>query len=141
VSLLAVDLIGTHVNEALDAGDLGRLQQHVGAQNVVLGELEGVSEGVVDVGLSREVHNSINLLSLQNEVHQVRTADISLHKLIVREVLNLVQVGKARAVCRGNNSEIKSFRLYSKVIVFLQSSLSKLTILNWGYFFTSRRTT
>lgn len=64
MSLLAVDLIGTHVNEALDAGDLGRLQQHVGAQNVVLGELEGVSEGVVDVGLGREVHNSINLLSL-----------------------------------------------------------------------------
>ena len=98
--LLAVDLIGTHVNEALDAGNLGGLQQHVGAEDVVLGKLERVTEGVIDVGLGCEVHDSVNLLILQYKINKIGTADVSLYKLVVGKVFNLVQVGQAGTVCK-----------------------------------------
>ena len=42
--LLTVHLISAHVNKSLDTSHLGRLQQNVCAHDVVLSELERVSE-------------------------------------------------------------------------------------------------
>lgn len=62
--LLAVHLIGGDVNESLDAVVLRGLKEHMRAHDVVLGELEGVAEGVVDVRLGREVHDRVDLFGL-----------------------------------------------------------------------------
>lgn len=67
--------------------------------DVVLCELERIPERVIHVGLRRKVHDGINLFSLDHEVDQIGAADVALHELVVGVVLDLVQVGEARAVC------------------------------------------
>ena len=62
------------------------------AEDVVLRELEGVAEGVVHVRLRREVHDGVDLLALEHVVHQVRRADVTFHKLVVRQPLEAIQV-------------------------------------------------
>lgn len=50
---------------------LRTLQQDVGAVNVVLGELEGVSEGIVYVRLRCEVEDGVDLLLAKDVRDQV----------------------------------------------------------------------
>ena len=59
---LAVNFICAHMNKALDAVKLGGLEQHVGAEHIVLRERERVAERVVDVGLRRKVEHSVDTL-------------------------------------------------------------------------------
>jgi hypothetical protein len=87
------------VNKALDASDLSALKKHVGAHDVVLCELERVSEGVVDVGLGSEMHDGVDFFGFKDIVDKIRTANISADKLVVREVLDLIKVLNARAIC------------------------------------------
>jgi hypothetical protein len=138
--LLAVDLVRTDVHEPLDAMHLCRLQEHMCAQDVVLGELKGVAERVIHVGLRGEVHDGVDLLLRQHVIYQVRTADVSLDELVIRVVLDLVQVRQTRAVCNTitYRSNVIVVTLY---IQGLQSKRSKLTMLHSGYFLTSNRTT
>lgn len=63
----------------------GALQQDVGAVDVVLGELEGVSEGVVHVRLRCEVQDGVDLFLPQDVRYHVRRADVSLDELKRRE--------------------------------------------------------
>lgn len=60
---------------------LGALEEDVRAVDVVLGELEGVPEGVVHVGLRREVQDRVDLLFPQDVRDHVRRADVPLHEL------------------------------------------------------------
>ena len=83
------------MNEALDSGSLRRLQQNVSSHDVVLGELERISERVVNMGLRREVHDGVDLFRLQNEIDQVGAANVSLHKLVVGQVLDAVKILQA----------------------------------------------
>jgi hypothetical protein len=48
---LAIDFVSGAMDEPLDAMVLGRLEKNVGSHDVVVGELEGVAEGVVCRGL------------------------------------------------------------------------------------------
>ena len=94
-TLLSVDFVGGNVNESLDSGSLRRLQQNVSSHDVVLGELERISERVVNMGLRREVHDGVDLFRLQNEIDQVGAANVSLHKLVVGQVLDAVKILQA----------------------------------------------
>lgn len=91
-TLLSIDFIGGNVNESLDSRSLRRLQQNVSSHDVVLGKLERISERVVDVGLRREVHDGVDLFRFQNKIDQVGAANVALHKLVVRQVLNAVKI-------------------------------------------------
>ena len=51
--------------------DLGRFEEDVGAQDVVLGEGERVPKGVVDVGLGGEVHDGVDLFLFEDVVDEV----------------------------------------------------------------------
>ena len=53
----------------------------MGAVDVVLGELEGVPEGVVDVRLGREVQDGVDVLLLEDVRNHVRRADVPLDEL------------------------------------------------------------
>lgn len=67
---LAVDLVGADVDEAADgarAGAAAGLEEDVGAEDVVLGELEGV----VDVGLRGEVHDGVDALAVEEVEDEV----------------------------------------------------------------------
>ncbi len=59
---LAVHLIGGHVEEEFHSKSLGGFQEHVCTQDIGLSEGEGITEGVVDVRLSCEVHDNVHLL-------------------------------------------------------------------------------
>ena len=76
---LAVHLVGADVDEAADVlALLGRLEEHVGADDVAVRELEAVAEGVVDVRLGGEVHDGVDLLGLEHVLGEVGSANVSL---------------------------------------------------------------
>jgi hypothetical protein len=77
---LAVDLVGADVDEAADgarAGAVAGLEEDVCADVVVLGELEGVAEGVVDVGLRGEVHDGVDALAEEEVEDEVGGGDVA----------------------------------------------------------------
>lgn len=67
---LSVDLISGDVDELLDSNLLGRLQDNVCTINVGVGECVGVAETQVNVGLSSEMEDGVNVVSLQT-VHDL----------------------------------------------------------------------
>lgn len=62
---LTVDLVSGDVDEALDVDALGTLQQHVGTVDVGVCESVRVTEAQIDVGLSGEVEDGVDLVPLQ----------------------------------------------------------------------------
>mmetsp|Transcript_5044 Transcript_5044/g.11863 ORF Transcript_5044/g.11863 Transcript_5044/m.11863 type:complete len:377 (-) Transcript_5044:10-1140(-) len=109
---LPVYLVRGHVHEALDSMNLRRLQKNVRAVDVVLRELERVAEGVVDMRLGGEVHDGVDLLRLEDVVHQVGRADIALDELVVRAVVQAVQVlqaGHVIELVEVHNSDVRVF--------------------------------
>lgn len=96
---LAVHLVGGDVYESLHAAmALGGLEQHVRSEDVALGEVEGVAEGVVHVGLRGEVHDGVDPLLGHDVGHQVGGGDVPLDEFEVLEAGHLVEVGQAAAV-------------------------------------------
>jgi hypothetical protein len=78
---LAVDFIGGDVNEtAKEAVVLGALEEDVGAIDIGGGELVGVSEGEVHVGLRREVEDSVDFVFPQSSFDLVRRGYVAMHK-------------------------------------------------------------
>jgi len=101
---LAVDLVGRNVNHAVDTVQAGSLEQDVGADDIVLGELERVTERVVwnereagcqsyarnsftksiqihlptDVALSGEMDDGVDVPFCQHVEDQVDRRDITL---------------------------------------------------------------
>lgn len=58
---LPIDFIGANVDEPSDlARGLASFKKDMGAIDIVLGEFEGVSEGVVDMGLGSKVHDGVD---------------------------------------------------------------------------------
>lgn len=60
---------------------LGTLQQDVRSVDVVLSELEGISEGIVDMRLRGEVKDRIDLFLSEQVRDEVGRADVALHEL------------------------------------------------------------
>jgi hypothetical protein len=70
VFTLSIYLISGYMNETTDGGTvLGRLEQNVCAVDVSLGEGEGVTKGVIYMGLSGKVHDSVDVVLLEAVVH------------------------------------------------------------------------
>ena len=85
---LSIDLVRRNVNESLDGGAIfGTLQQNVRSHNVGLGKGQGVTKGIVDVGLCRKVHNSVNLVFQERIVDNVWDRNVSLDEFEVGKVL------------------------------------------------------
>ena len=53
--------------------------------DVVLGELEGVAEGVIDVRLRGEVHDGVDRFRSHDVRHEIRRADVTLDELEVHQ--------------------------------------------------------
>ena len=68
------------------------------AVDVVLGELEAVAEGVVDVGLSGEVHDGVDAFGDEEVVDQVGAGDVAFHELEAGGVFRRVKVLEVGAV-------------------------------------------
>tara|TARA_R110002050_G_scaffold299147_1_gene463980 strand:+ start:199 stop:525 length:327 start_codon:yes stop_codon:yes gene_type:complete len=86
------------VDEALDTASVGGLQQHMCSQNIHLCEGERVSERVVNMGLRSEVHDRVDLVSLQDMAHKVGAADVAFHESVVLAILQGINVLEARRV-------------------------------------------
>jgi hypothetical protein len=68
------------VHKSLNAMNFCRLQKHVGAKNIVLGELKAVSKGVVHMSLCCKVHDRVNLFRFENVIYEIRRTNIALEK-------------------------------------------------------------
>ena len=55
-------------------------------------ELERVSKGVIHMSLCGEMHDGVNLLCFQDIAYKLRAADIALHKLVIRVILDFVKI-------------------------------------------------
>ena len=93
-----VDFVSGDVDESLHAAAVGSFEEDVGTQDVDLGEGERVSEGVVDMRLSSKMHNSVNLLGLNNMTNKVTRTDVPLHELVVGVFLQIGNVLQARTI-------------------------------------------
>ena len=97
----AVYFVGGDVEETLDGAEgLHGLEEDVRAADVVLRELEGVAEGVVDVGLRREVHHRVDLLAAHDVRHEIGGADVALDELEVHQARHGAQVVQVGAVVK-----------------------------------------
>lgn len=96
---LSVDLVGGDVDEPAHAGvALGRFEEDVRSENVTLGEVEGVAEGVVHVSLSGEVHDGVDVFFVQDVGDEVGAGNVALDEFEVFQTRDFVKVGEAGAV-------------------------------------------
>ena len=70
------------------------LQQRQSTHHVGLGEGERVFDGAVNVALSGEVDDAVDLLVLHQLVERIKVADVHPDKLVVGLVLNVFEVGE-----------------------------------------------
>ena len=70
----------------------------MGPVNIVLGELEAVTEGVVDVSLRSEVHDGVDVLGDEKVVDEVGAGDVALDELEVGGGFGRVEVLEVGAV-------------------------------------------
>lgn len=96
---LSVHFVGGDVDESFHAAvGLGRLEEDVRPEDVALGEVEGVAEAVVDVGLGGKVHDGVDLLFGHDVGDEVGGGDVALDEFEVFEAGDVVEVGEAGAV-------------------------------------------
>ena len=96
----AIDFIGGDVIEALAFVlfrqgfpiELRGLQKRKRSHHVRLCEGERVLDGAVHVAFCREVDDAVYMLILHELVERVKVADIHLHELVVRLVLDILEV-------------------------------------------------
>ena len=102
----AVHLVGRDVIEALALiflrqrlpVELSGLEQRERTHHVGLSEGERVFDRAVHMTLGGEVYDTIHLLLLHQFVECVEVADVHLHKLIVRLVLDVLEVGEVACI-------------------------------------------
>lgn len=77
-----------------------RLQQAQRSHHVGLGESEGILDGAVHMGFGSKMDDAVNLLVLHQLIHAFKVADVHTNELIVRLVLNVLEVGEVASVCQ-----------------------------------------
>lgn len=78
----------------------------MGSVNVVLGELETVSERVVNMGLRGKVHYGVNGLCDEKEINEVSATNVTLHKFEVgigSRRTKILEVGAVVELIEDNN--------------------------------------
>ena len=101
-----VDFVGGDVVETLALVlfgeafpvELGGLQQAERTHHVRLCEGERVLDGAVHVAFGSEVDDSVDLFVLHELVERVEVADVHLHELVVRLVLDILEVREVARV-------------------------------------------
>ena len=96
----AIDFVGRDVVETLALVLFGEafpvelrgLQQAQSSHDVRLRKRERVLDGAVHVAFCRQVNDAINMFVLHELVERVKVADVHLHELVVRLVLDILEV-------------------------------------------------
>ena len=70
----------------------------MGPVDIVLGELKAVTEGVINMGLSCEVHDGVDVLGDEKVVDEVGAGDVALDELEVGGGFGRVEVLEVGAV-------------------------------------------
>ena len=78
--------------------ELGSLQEGECAHDVCTSEGEGILDAAIDVALSGEVDDAVHLLVLHQLQECVEVADVHLHELIVRLILDVLEVGEVAGI-------------------------------------------
>ncbi len=102
----AINFVGRNVVEALALVlfgeafpvELGCLEQAKRAHHVRLREGERVLDGAVHVTFCRQVDDTVYMFVLHELVERVKVADVHLHELVVRLVLDVLQVREVARV-------------------------------------------
>ena len=101
-----VNFVGRDVVEALAfvllgkafPVELGCLEQAQRSHHVRLGKRERVLDGTVHVTFRRKVNNAVNLFVLHEFVERIEVANVHLHELVVRLVLDVLEVREVSRV-------------------------------------------
>ena len=78
--------------------EFSRLKQGQSAHDIGAGKGERIPYASVNVGLSRKVDYAVNLLILHQFVECFKVADIHLYELVVRSVLDVLEIRKISGI-------------------------------------------
>lgn len=95
---LAIDLVGGHMDEPLDADLLRTFQQHVGAIYIGMREAVRVAKTEIDMRLSRKVKNGVDFMALHAVQDLSRMCQVSVVKRKVGAVIQGARVIERRAI-------------------------------------------
>ena len=79
---------------------LGSLKERECAYDVGAGEGKGVFDAAVHMAFSSKVDDTVNLFILHELVEGIEVADVHPDKLVVRFVLDVLEVGEIACVCQ-----------------------------------------
>ena len=85
------------------------LQQAERTHHVGTGESKGVFDGAIHVALGSEVNNAVDIVLLHDGAHALEVTYISLHKSVIRLVLDIFQVSEIAGI--GEGVEVNDFVL------------------------------
>ena len=94
------------------------LQEAQSAHHVRLGEGERVLDGAVHVAFGSEVNDAIDFFILHELVERVKIADVHLHELVVRLVLDILEIREVTRVSK----LVKVDNLVFRVLVHEQAN-------------------
>ena len=115
VHLVSGDVVEALAFELLRKGlpvELCCLKKCEGSHHVGPGECERVLDRAVHMGLCRKVDNAVHLLLLHELVEGLDVADIHPDKLVVRLVLDVLEVGKVAGISQLVEVDDLIFRIF-----------------------------
>jgi hypothetical protein len=71
---------------------------HLKVKVAYLSELKRITKAVINMRLSRKVHDCVDFLDIENVINQFGAADVALHELVVRIIFYLTEIFKTRAI-------------------------------------------
>ena len=97
----AVDLVCRHLDEPAHTRGARRLEQPQRPDDVHVEERLGRQDAAIDVALGREVHDGLDLVTLQRVEHRRAVADISAHEDVSGVALEVTQVLEVACIREG----------------------------------------
>ncbi len=62
----------------------------MGAHDVVLGKLEGIAKGIVNMRLCREMHDRVDFFRSEHIGDQLAAADVPFHEFVIGIVFDFI---------------------------------------------------
>ena len=78
--------------------ELGCLKEREGAHDVGACEGKRIFDGAIDMALGCKMYYAIDMLILHELIESIEVADIHLHKLVIRLILNILEVCQITSV-------------------------------------------
>lgn len=75
---LTIHFICRDVNEPLDVADTSHLEQDMGTHHIVHGEIVRITKRVIDMRLSSEMHDRVDVTFIHDKADEIWNGDVAL---------------------------------------------------------------